>query len=97
MKQEQQIPLPARAGLPATSIYTEVYTQRGALGERDVLILMPGGPGNDHTVCDYAGHHFAEEILPAVDVILFDPLLVSESSSKKWIIAPPSPKSAAQL
>ncbi|MCX7123718.1 MAG: alpha/beta hydrolase [Gammaproteobacteria bacterium] len=73
MKQEQTIQLPARTNIPATSIYTEIHTKSGHLGQRDVLILMPGGPGNDHTVCDYAGHSFAECILPYVDVILFDP------------------------
>lgn len=73
MKQEQTIQLPARTNIPATSIYTEVYTQSGQLGQRDALILMPGGPGNDHTVCDYGEHSFAESILPYIDVILFDP------------------------
>lgn len=79
MKQENIIKLPARAHVPSTSIYTEVYTQSGHLEKRDVLILMPGGPGNDHTVCDYAGHHFAEELVPHVDVILFDPRGVGKS------------------
>ncbi|NNM60178.1 MAG: alpha/beta fold hydrolase [Legionellales bacterium] len=73
MKQEIFIDLPERSNVPATSIYTEVHTQSGKLGQRDVLLLMPGGPGNDHTVCDYDEKSFAESLLPYIDVILFDP------------------------
>lgn len=67
------IKLPARKGIPETSIYTEIYTKTGHLGQRDVLMLMPGGPGNEHTVCDYADNSFASVLLPHMDVILFDP------------------------
>ncbi len=73
MKQPSMIKLPARKQVPATSIYTEIYTKSGHLGERDVLMLMPGGPGNDHTVCDYGDNSFADSLLPYADVILFDP------------------------
>lgn len=79
MKQELTIQLPKRQNAPATSIYTEIYTKSGHLGQRDVLMLMPGGPGNDHTVCDYAGNSFAQELLPYVDVILFDPRACGKS------------------
>ncbi len=76
MKQEWIIKLPARKNIPETSIYTEIHTKSGSpesLGQRDVLILMPGGPGNDHTVCDYGGNSFAEELVAYIDIILFDP------------------------
>ncbi len=80
MKHTLMIELPAKKQVPETSIYVEIYTQSGQLGQRDVLILMPGGPGNDHTVCDYGNHSFAESILPYVDVILFDPRGCGKSS-----------------
>lgn len=80
MKQEKMIRLPARKGIPETSIYTEIHTKTGHLDQRDVLMLMPGGPGNEHTVCDYAGKSFADELLPHVDVILFDPRGCGKSS-----------------
>lgn len=43
MKQEIIINLPERKNIPTTIIYSEVYTQSGELGQRDVLIFMPGG------------------------------------------------------
>ena len=55
--------------LRSSSLYRLAWRK----GQRHVLILMPGGPGNDHTVCDYAGTSFADALLPYVDVILFDP------------------------
>lgn len=67
------INIPARQAIPKTQLYTQVYTESGNLGKRDVLIFIPGGPGNDHTACDYAEHSFAESLFPYVDVILFDP------------------------
>jgi proline iminopeptidase len=79
MKQVIMLKLPARRHVPETSIYSEVYTKSGHLGQRDVLMLMPGGPGNDHTVCDYAGNAFAEALLDHVDVILFDPRSCGQS------------------
>ncbi|MCE3269014.1 MAG: hypothetical protein K0R49_1266 [Burkholderiales bacterium] len=36
----KMIDLPARGGVPETSIYSEVYTKSNTLGKRDVLLLM---------------------------------------------------------
>lgn len=83
IKKVKMIDLPARGGVPETSLYSEVYTKSNDLGKRDVLLLMPGGPGNDHTVCDYASHSFAETFLPYVDVILFDPRGCGKSKKSK--------------
>lgn len=73
MKQTILLQLAARKHVPATSIYVEVHTQSGHLGQRNTLVLMPGGPGNDHTVCDQGDAAFVDAVLPYVDVILFDP------------------------
>ncbi len=73
MKQTMMIKIPARENLPETSIYAEVYTQSGKLGERDVMLLIPGGPGNDHTTYDSPDHSITKALTPYVDIILFDP------------------------
>ncbi len=74
-----KINLPARHDVPKIHLYTKVYTKSGNLGQREVLIFVPGGPGNDHTACDYGDHSFAESLLPYLDVILFDPRGCGES------------------
>lgn len=79
MQEVNIINIPARHPTPTTKIYTKVYTKSGNLGQRDVLLFVPGGPGNDHTACDYGDHSFAESLLPYVDVLLFDPRGCGES------------------
>lgn len=73
MKQTMIIKLPARKNIPETSLYAEIYTQSGKLGERDLMMLVPGGPGNDHTTYDSPDHSIARALAPYIDIILFDP------------------------
>ncbi len=71
---EIYIELPARGDVSKTSIYSRVYSQDGTkLTDRDVIILIPGGPGNDYTMYDTAEKSIAREFLKMVNVILFDP------------------------
>ena len=81
MKQEKIITIPARNNIPEASIYTEVHTQHGQLRQRDVILLVPGGPGNEHsTYCNPPEFSIADALLPYVDVILFDPRGCGKSS-----------------
>lgn len=68
-----KVSLPERQGVPKTTIYTKIFTQDYPLGDRDVMILVPGGPGNDHTMYDAPENSIAKALLPIVDIILFDP------------------------
>ncbi len=73
LQQEAMISLPARANVPATEIYAKTYSFNTQLAKRDVMILIPGGPGNDHTLYTDPEHSIAEAFLPYVDTIVFDP------------------------
>ena len=73
MKQKMMIQLEKRNEVPATSIYAEIHTKNGNLGQRDILILVPGGPGNDHTTYDSTEYSITKALSPYVDIILFDP------------------------
>ena len=66
------IQLPARKNVPSTSIYTKLYV-KSKLGERDILLMVPGGPGNDHTTYDSSFNSIAKALFSDVDIILFDP------------------------
>ncbi len=66
------IQLAARKNVPETSIYIKQYI-KSKLGERDILLMVPGGPGNDHTTYDSAFNSIAQALFPLVDIILFDP------------------------
>lgn len=70
MKKETIIKLPARENVPETSIYTKMYTNSELV---DTLILVPGGPGNDHSMYDTPTHSIAKSLSAYVNVILFDP------------------------
>lgn len=71
--QTMLIQLAARKEVPATAIYVKVYTESGRLGQRDIMLLVPGGPGNDHTTYDSPDYSITKALLPYVDIILFDP------------------------
>jgi hypothetical protein len=49
---EKCITLPARPHIPASKIFTRQYIQN-KLGERNTVILLPGGPGNDMGMYDF--------------------------------------------
>ncbi len=65
-----KIPIPARSDAPATNIYVEISTANSnPLGSRNVLLLVPGGPGGNHTVYNA----IKDDLLNFADLILFDP------------------------
>lgn len=56
--------------IPETIIYTEFHKiNEMSPTIRDTLILLPGGPGGNHTVYNL----FVGKLLPYADLILFDP------------------------
>lgn len=68
-----KIHIPQRINAPETSLWIEVMTQDGyhtSLGkDRSVMLLVPGGPGGNHTVYD----EIKGELFKYADLILFDP------------------------
>lgn len=65
-----KIKIPARLDAPETNLYVEIITKDVTpLGGRSVMLLVPGGPGGNHTVYDAV----KEELLKYSDLILFDP------------------------
>ena len=73
MIKEIMINLSERKDAPSTKIHCKVFSQFEELGQRDVLMMVPGGPGNDYWLYDNPGLSIAEALFPFVDVILFDP------------------------
>lgn len=73
MKQEMRIKLPEKRNIPATEIYIKTYIKKAPLGQRDILVMVPGGPGNDHSTYDALDNSMAKTLLPYVDILLFDP------------------------
>lgn len=83
MKQEKIIQLPSRKGIPPSTIYTETHTKTGHLGARDVLLFIPGGPGNDHAIYNPPDHSMAKAFFSYADFILFDPRSCGKSEKTK--------------
>lgn len=73
MKQIETVRIPQRHNIPETSLYAEVHTQNSEFGKRDTLMMIPGGPGNDHSLYDSEEYSITRALLPFVDIILFDP------------------------
>jgi len=70
MYSEKHIHIPARNNTPATRIYCKIMQkENGEPGGRPVMLLVPGGPGGNHTV--YLP--IAEYLLSFADLIFFDP------------------------
>jgi len=69
---EKFINLPERPGIPSSKIFTKQYTQK-KLGDRNTIILLPGGPGNDMGMYDDPAMSIAQTFFQVADVILFDP------------------------
>ncbi|MCW5589410.1 MAG: alpha/beta fold hydrolase [Legionellales bacterium] len=76
--QENFITLPERPGIPACKIFTKQYVQK-KLGERNTIILLPGGPGNDMGMYDDPAMSLAQTFFQVADVILFDPRACGKS------------------
>lgn len=83
MKQEKIVRLVDRPGVPSTSIFLEIHTKTGQIGERDVLVCVPGGPGNDHAIYNPPDHSMTQAFFPYVDVVLFDPRSCGRSEKTK--------------
>jgi len=64
-----KINIPARKNVPATNLYVEIITHSKKLGDRSIILLVPGGPGGNHTVF----HSIKTNLLHYADLILFDP------------------------
>jgi len=69
---EEFIKLPERAGIPSSNLFTKQYIQKN-LGDRNTIILLPGGPGNDMEMYDDPDMSIAQTFFQVADVILFDP------------------------
>lgn len=69
---EKFIRLPAREDIPSARIFTKQYIQK-KLGDRNTIILLPGGPGNDMSMYDDPSMSIAQAFFQVADVILFDP------------------------
>jgi pimeloyl-ACP methyl ester carboxylesterase len=64
--------IPNRNNVPGTNIFVEILTKdNGELGanDRKVMMLVPGGPGGNHTVYN----SIKKDLLEFADLILFDP------------------------
>lgn len=83
MKQEITIELPARQDVPGAELYCQYYSKSGKLGTRDVMLMIPGGPGNDHAIYDPPEHSIAKALFPYVDILLFDPRSCGKSKITK--------------
>src|SRR5437764_539070 len=65
-----KIQLSARSDIPATNLYVEILTKDNQpLESRSIMLLVPGGPGGNHTVFDA----IKDDLLELSDLILFDP------------------------
>lgn len=83
MKREIIIKLPARKDVPRAELYCQYYSKSGKLGSRDVLLAIPGGPGNDHAIYDPPDHSMAKALFPYADILLFDPRSCGKSEITK--------------
>lgn len=71
---EKHITVPKRANTPETQLYVKIHSQPdNKHGERDTIILIPGGPGNDHSMYDAEPFSIAKCFLKKANVVLFDP------------------------
>lgn len=84
MKQEIMIKLPVRQDVPGVNLYCQYYSKSERLGTRDLMFMIPGGPGNDHAIYDTPQHSIAKALFPYVDILLFDP----RSCGKSEITSP---------
>lgn len=75
---EDTIRLPERPGIPSSEIFIKQYIQN-KLGDRNTVILLPGGPGNDMGMYDDPSMSIAQVFFQAADVILFDPRACGKS------------------
>lgn len=67
---EKQIQIPDRREVPSTNLYCKLmYRDNTEFGKRSVMILVPGGPGGNHSVYIPITKH----LLKFADLILFDP------------------------
>lgn len=80
---EKKIQIPERKQTPPTKIYCKIkYKNDPKLGDRPVMVLIPGGPGGNHSV--YLP--IADQLLEYADLIFFDPRGCgnSEASEAKY-------------
>jgi proline iminopeptidase len=68
----ERVNLPKRDGAPSSSIFTRLFIKNN-LGDRNTIILLPGGPGNDMSMYDAPEMSLTDTFFKVADVILFDP------------------------
>jgi len=65
-----KIKIPVRVDAPETNLYVEILTKNNiSFGTRSIMLLVPGGPGGNHTVFNA----IKEDLFQFSDLILFDP------------------------
>ncbi len=69
---KEHISLPKRLNTPSSKVFTKQFVQKN-LGDRNTVILLPGGPGNDMSLYDDPDQSIAQTFFEVADVILFDP------------------------
>lgn len=70
MPLETRIHIPEQNNKPATNLYCKIMQKEDAtLGSRPVMLLVPGGPGGNHT----AYLPIANFLLKFADLVFFDP------------------------
>ena len=80
MFSEIRIEIPARGNTPATKFFCKIMQKENTrLGDRPVMLLVPGGPGGNHAV--YLP--ISEHLLKFADLILFDPRGCGSSDSSE--------------
>jgi proline iminopeptidase len=76
------IKLPNRGNTPETSLNVKLFIRDDeALTDRDVVILIPGGPGNDYSMYDTQENSIARTFFSAANIVLFDPRGCGNSQS----------------
>lgn len=65
-----QITIPSRHNVPSAELFVELKVAgNNKLGDRPIILLVPGGPGGNHTVFNAV----QDQLLKYGDLILFDP------------------------
>jgi len=64
-----KILIPSRAEAPAIHLYVSILKTTDKITDRPVLLLLPGGPGGNHTVYN----SLQNELIKYANLILFDP------------------------
>ncbi|MFZ4673932.1 MAG: alpha/beta fold hydrolase [Chlamydiia bacterium] len=73
LNEELVIELPKRIGIPTINLHCTCFLDSKILGERDVLLIIPGGPGYSQIAIDDPSFHAYGALGILGDILLFDP------------------------